>query len=158
MQSALLAINMRSDSEGSNGPDPPAGVLRSRGGWQDADNLEIEHAREKLRLAEEQDPSERKASTHAAVDLSQFRNEEVGKGYKAKHVVRQREAAPAVAGVMDMSGGQFSKKERGAKKKRSRDDGGKKDTNDERDRLQTYLKCKGMRDFVKEIDGILKQR
>jgi hypothetical protein len=56
----------------------PKGVLRSKGGWE-GDELEWERSRSTII-----DP---KAS--AAVDLTQFQNEEVGKGYQAKHVLRQ---------------------------------------------------------------------
>lgn len=163
------------DSSSDNGPDLPAGVLRSRGGWDDTFNLEMEHQRERLRADEDERDNagrgEKPSSTHAAVDLNQFRNEEVGKGYQAKHVVRQREAtaSASAAGVVDMSGGKFSssKKERGAEsaasKKRSLDDkgatddggGGEKKAGDFR--LESYLQCKGMRDFMKDIDKILKQ-
>ncbi|KAL9180383.1 hypothetical protein ACHAXT_008353 [Thalassiosira profunda] len=150
------------DSSDSNGPDLPAGVLRSRGGWQ-GDALEIEHQRERMR-----DDSEKGAPSHAAVDLSQFRNEGVGRGYKAKHVVRQRESKVAASGVVDMSGGhQFAKKERGgdepsSNKKRSRDDKDKGDKDHRKNppantRLESYLQCKGMRDFVKEMSQILKK-
>ena len=163
------------DSSGNDsGPAMPSGVLRSRGGWDDVLNIEMEHQREKLRSgADESDQaaSRGKAPSHAAVDLAQFRNEEVGKGYQAKHVIRQKEVSSTTTkktGVVDMTGGKFSgKKERGsessATRKRSRDDGGEKG-NDDKKRpptgdapLESYLKCKGMRDFMMEIDKILKQ-
>mmetsp|Transcript_35430 Transcript_35430/g.75640 ORF Transcript_35430/g.75640 Transcript_35430/m.75640 type:complete len:182 (-) Transcript_35430:1943-2488(-) len=173
-----------SSSDDDTGPALPLGVLRSRGGWEDANNIEMEHQREKLRAAayvdERNDGSRAKAPSHAAVDLAQFRNEEVGKGYQARHVVRQREASSSSAtGVVDMSGGKFSRgKERGAKaaesssvawKRQCDDDGAdsasgrsKKDDRmrppcTEDMRLESYLKCKGMRDFMKDIDQILKQ-
>lgn len=154
---------MPSDDD-STGPALPAGVLRSRGGWADSYNLEMMHQQERLRdeHAAPQGPS------HAAVDLSQFRNEEVGKGYQAKHVVRQREATSSTTtGVVDMSGGKFSKKDGGESpsKKRRRGDAktdGDAKTKDKKkqhmdERLDSYLKCKGMREFMKDIDKILKQ-
>mmetsp|Transcript_11974 Transcript_11974/g.21591 ORF Transcript_11974/g.21591 Transcript_11974/m.21591 type:complete len:193 (+) Transcript_11974:22-600(+) len=175
----MVRSDSDSSSENDTGPALPSGVLRSRGGWEDAYNIEMEHQREKLRAAgdEHDNTSRAKASSHAAVDLAQFRNEEVGKGYQAKHVVRQREASSSATGVVDMSGGKFSeKKDRGAgesssaARKRNRDgdddDGGgknkKKDGNKgisttEDVRLESYLKCKGMRDFMKGIDQIFKQ-
>ena len=152
-------------SDNDTGPDLPAGVLRSRGGWADANNLEIEHQRERLRAADEDGKKGEGTNAHAAVDLSQFRNEEVGKGYQAKHVVRQREASTAASGVVDMSGGKFTEQQTSAAdKKRSRDDsnsrredlGGRKKQHTD-SRLKTYLKSKGMRDFMKEVDKILKQ-
>jgi hypothetical protein len=95
------------------------------------------------------------------VDLSQFRNEEVGKGYQAKHVVRQKEGKSSAGGdVVDMSGGKFSKVEGDRTKKRSNDDNTKHSKRQATDseRLDAYLNCKGMRDFRREIDKILKQR
>mmetsp|Transcript_21107 Transcript_21107/g.38176 ORF Transcript_21107/g.38176 Transcript_21107/m.38176 type:complete len:169 (-) Transcript_21107:258-764(-) len=168
---------MRSDDDDSSGNDSgpamPSGVLRSRGGWDDVLNIEMEHQRERLRSgADESDQaaSRGKAPSHAAVDLAQFRNEEVGKGYQAKHVIRQKEASSTTkttAGVVDMTGGKFSKKKQGAEssatRKRSRDDGGEKSNDDKKRQpagdapLESYLKCKGMRDFMTEIDKILKQ-
>jgi hypothetical protein len=150
----------------------PAGVLRSRGGWADANNIEVQHQRERLRAADnklEHNSASRSdgIKNHTAVDLSQFRNEEVGIGYKAKHVVRQREASSsAVGALLDMSGGTFSSKDvhlSTTTKQRGRGEAGKDDnamaggTSDDAC-LNTYLKCKGMRDFIKEIDKILKPR
>ena len=147
--SKLYLPTMRSDDDG--GPDLPAGVLRSRGGWDDANNLEIEHQRERLKGAHD---APNKSLSHAAVDLSQFRNEEVGKGYQAKHVVRQREGkSSTVSGLVDLSGGKFSKVKGDTTKKRSHDG-----ATDSDDRLDAYLNCEGMRAFRREINKILKQR
>ena len=158
----FLTVIMNSGDDSSDndmGPNLPAGVLRKRGGWEDTLGFEIQHQREKF----SREGSDEKVS--AAVDLSQFRNEEVGKGYQAKHVVRQKGAENAATGVLDMSGGtEFSKNEReggSSLKKRNRDDDGEEDGDRKRPPdtpLQSYLKCKGMRDFVKEIDSILQQR
>ena len=99
----------------------------------------------------------------AAVDLSQFRNEEVGKGYQAKGVVRQRGGATNNASrVVDMSGGSFSKQNDSLSKKKKRiheeneEEAGSRKK--QPDPLQSYLQCQGMRDFVKEVDKILQQR
>jgi hypothetical protein len=148
------------------GNDLPAGVLRSRGGWEDTQNIEMEHQRERLRLAQGADQGTHDGATgsgvsinHAAVDLTQFRNEEVGKGYKAKHVVRQRDASLSMTSVVDMSGGKFSNQPI-TSIKRNNDDK-QNDSRDERKieptdvRHRTYLESKGMRDFMKEIDKIL---
>lgn len=155
-----------SDNDNMGGNDLPAGVLRSRGGWEDTQNIEMEHQRERLRLAQGADQGAHGGATgrglsisHAAVDLTQFRNEEVGKGYKAKHVVRQRDASLSMTSVVDMSGGKFSKQP-ATSTKRNNDDK-QNDTRDERKiepadvRHRTYLEYKGMRDFMKEIDKIL---
>lgn len=161
------------DDSSEDGPEIPTGVLRSRGGWADEYNLEVEHQRERLRAAGTDDSehnatSRAKTHSHAAVDLSQFRNEEVGKGYQAKHVMRQKEATTSATGIVDMTGGKFSGKGDGggdllaAKKRRSVGDGSKESDGRKRPsgdvRLETYMKCKGMRDFMKEIDKTLMQR
>merc|ERR1712157_519519 len=56
--------------------EPP----KSRG-WEGGD-LEITHQREYAKSSSQID--------YAAVDMTQFHNTEVGKGYQAKHVVRQK--------------------------------------------------------------------
>ncbi|KAL3792974.1 hypothetical protein HJC23_010987 [Cyclotella cryptica] len=157
----------KDDSSSDDERRPPSNVLYS--GWA-GDFLEIEHQRE---TAGGRDRSK----SHTAVDLSQFRNEEVGKGYQAKHVVRQREAIAETSGVVDMSGGAFSSRnksdqslrrsshEKGDKSlkrsshekksaKRKHDDD--RDINAKRDsRLESYLKCKGLKAFLGEIDKII---
>jgi hypothetical protein len=125
----------------------PAG-LRSRGGWEDSNNIEMEHEKQ----ATKRGLSSR--NNHAAVDLSQFRNDEVGKGYKAKHVVRQRDATVSNASVIDMSGGKFSKPD--SRTKRHSD--GTHQDNEDRNRREPYLESKGIRDFLREIEKILKPR
>lgn len=137
--------------------DLPVGVLRSRGGWEDSNCIEMEHRREQLLQLAGADGASGKglsSKNHAAVDLSQFRNEEVGKGYKSKHVVRQRDATVSVASVIDMSGGKFSKPDNS--------DGNRQDNEDRRRREpvdvqhRAYLESKGIRDFLREMEKILK--
>lgn len=134
-------------SDDDLGPSVPTGVLRSRGGWDDKFNLELEHTKEKMNANEDKKIS-------AAVDLSQFRNEEVGKGYKAKHVVRQKEAISHATKVVDMSGSTFTKQ----KEDRTADSSKSKKRGREESPVQSYLQCQGMRDFIKETHKILQQR
>ena len=96
----------------------------------------IDHQRETL-----QNSGNTKAA-HAAVDLSQFRNEEVGKGYQAKHVIRQAGAGATskTSGIVDMS-----KNEKDESKPKPK----------EATTTETYLACRGMRNFIREIDKIL---
>ena len=94
----------------------------------------IDHQRETL-----QNSGNAKAA-HAAVDLSQFRNEEVGKGYQAKHVIRQAGATSKTSGIVDMS-----KNEKDESKPKPK----------EATTTETYLACRGMRNFIREIDKIL---
>lgn len=79
-------------------------------------------------------------AAHAAVDLSQFRNEEVGKGYQAKHVIRQAGTTSKTSGIVDMS-----KNEKDESKPKPK----------EATTTETYLACRGMRNFIREIDNIL---
>ena len=148
-------IRMNSGDNSSDddlGPSVPSGVLRSRGGWDDKFNLEIEHTKEKMNA----DNNNEDKKISAAVDLSQFRNEEVGKGYKAKHVVRQKEAISHATKVVDMSGGSTFNKQ---KEDRTADSSkSKKRRRDEESPVQSYLKCQGMRDFIKQTHKILQQR
>ncbi|KAK1737598.1 hypothetical protein QTG54_011884 [Skeletonema marinoi] len=133
---------MSDEDDGSDcGPSLPAGVLRSRGGWA-GDSLEIDHQREALQQSE----SGNNKADHAAVDLSQFRNEEVGKGYQAKHVIRQAGAPSKVSGIVNMS-----KKDISSKKDES-----KPKPNDTTTK-ETYLACRGMRNFIREVDKILEK-
>jgi len=75
-----MSNNGGSSSDGSM----PRGLApKRRRGWEG----------EALELERDDAPASGK-ETHAAVDLQQFRNTEVGKGYQAKHVVRQRTGIP----------------------------------------------------------------
>ena len=77
---------------------------RDRGG----ETMELQHQRERWRAATNPDDNDNDGiaavsttqeagGNHAAVDLQQFRNTVVGHGYQAKHVVRQKTVAAAVA-------------------------------------------------------------
>jgi hypothetical protein len=76
-------------------------------GW-DGDDMELEHLKETGRLLKDgrglssQDQSQ-SASAYAAVDLSKFRNTEVGQGYQAKHVIRQKTTGATADIVRDNS-------------------------------------------------------
>lgn len=61
------------------------------GAWQ-GEEMELDHQRETERRDRDRDESSTGAAIVTAVDLNQFRNTEVGKGYQAKHVVRQNTA------------------------------------------------------------------
>jgi hypothetical protein len=78
--------------------------MNKRKGWE-GEELELEHERERMMKKLNQSTEEgtkggtgtggNTTSTNAfvAVDLNQFRNTEVGTGFQAKHVVRQRTAS-----------------------------------------------------------------
>ena len=85
-------------------------------------------------------------STHAAVDLQQFRNDEVGKGYQAKHVVRQKGAPSKASGIVDMS----QRKDESMEKMQTA-----RSNNAESITKESYLQCRGMRNFIREVEKIL---
>lgn len=135
-----------SDNDSDESPRIPQGVIKSRGGWQ-GEELELEHQRQ-------QDANHKTSA--AAVDLNQFRNTEVGKGYQAKHVVRQKGAKIESISIKDMSKPDPSAKSN----KRSRESSKKRKDNsrpseDKEPPLQRYLKCEGLRAFRKEIEKIV---
>lgn len=59
------------------------GKNETKRGW--GESMELAHQRDNKQ-------NKHKTSSVVAVDLGQFRNTEVGKGYQAKHVVRQKMA------------------------------------------------------------------
>jgi hypothetical protein len=81
-----------SDSNSNSGEDDDnesvdrrfLAAASSNKGWQGS-SMELTHQMESHR--------DQKASQYAAVDIRQFQNTQVGKGYQAKHVVRQRQVA-----------------------------------------------------------------
>lgn len=165
-----LANDMSDDasSDGSDaaGPALPAGVLKTRTAWA-GDQLEMDHTREHIRRGGADTDADHQASHHAAVDISQFQNTEVGSGYQARHVVRQKTGAGSDGmKVRDMTGCVLSdtkdgggkresekkiknKSEPVAAKRKRDDDHGKYKVADE------YLKCKGVREFRLELEKIL---
>lgn len=73
---------------------------------------------------------------------SQFRNEKVGEGYQAKHVVRQKKSSVEKVQIIDKT--QPKKKKRRREEKKLAD-------------LQRYLHCRGFREFRKEIEQMTKE-
>eukprot|EP00977_Amphora_coffeiformis_P010566 scaffold2486_cov160-Amphora_coffeaeformis.AAC.1 len=138
------------DSDHSDYAMPARGVIPSgqkNRGWQ-GEQMELAHARE----------SESKKGSAAAVDLSQFRNEEVGKGYQAKFVVRQRNAQDeeSTPSVKDMTKKTTEEKKSRKSKRKSRDgdddEDRKKESDNPKNRLDKYLKSEGLRRFRKELE------
>ena len=110
-------------------------VLGKRKGWE-GDELEYRHQSEKLRAGA-------KVETHVAVDLKQFQNHQVGVGYQAKHVVRQRLGTTKTqVEVLDMTQSAADSKATHRGKVNLK--------------LQEYIKSNGMREFRRQIEEILK--
>jgi len=148
-----------SGSSSSDDDDDHERFVSKRRGWAGED-LELEHQRESLR--------ESKEKVSAAVDISQFQNHEVGKGYQAKHVVRQQVAEkPTVMDIKDMTGGGSSrsdskknksskdKQQKGEKKRKHREEEREEEPDNPRTRLKKYLSSPAFVSFRKEIDDIL---
>lgn len=143
----------------SAGPALPRGCVKQRGGWEG----------EELELERQLDPSidAATATTHAAVDLSQFRNTQVGKGYQAKHVIRQRSAAPQLDPAVSIVQDRTKKEETSTaitsnsktatkSKKRHAEELPSKELSSTKTtrQLQAYLQCEGLRKFRKELESI----
>jgi hypothetical protein len=127
-----------------------------RGGWE-GEHLERERERE-VDQGGAAAPSSRAA---AAVDLEQFRNYRVGEGYQARHVVRQRTAAPVHQGAAGAGASGATEKaaegERpsGGRKRRIAEDREGKTRDGSPDELDRYLECEAFRTFRRELDKIL---
>jgi hypothetical protein len=129
-------------SDNSAGPIARGVTRRARKGWE-GDDLEIEHQREA-----QQEPDKKRTS--AAVCLDEFRNFEVGKGYQAKHVIRQRTGAANTEPIKDMTGGLPSPAPRKERNSGIIDNGEKGN-----ERRNEYLQCEALRTFRRELDKIL---
>lgn len=101
-------------------------------------------------------------TTHAAVDLNQFRNTQVGKGYQAKHVIRQRlRIEDSAVSVRDLTKKTLDLNKRKSKKKPNEAPSSSFDDHTKRNektstatRLQNYLQCEGLRKFRRELESI----
>ena len=123
--------------------------------------MEIAHQRECLRDAHAS--GDVRKEKYQTVNLDQFRNNEVGYGYQARGVVRQRiGGTDSAMKIVDMSKKQTKsdssddddmmrdKRERRKLRKSSVED-------KEVSSSDKYLQCKALRDFRKEIEKILSE-
>jgi hypothetical protein len=139
---------MADDVEGNDnggGPSIPAGVLRAskrHRGWA-GEELEMEHHRS----------NKRTKGGFAAVDIKQFQNIEVGAGYQARGVIRQKTSS-AVQGVavLDMTTRNKAVDRNSMERKLPRETEAKET---KRLRLEKYISCEGLREFRKEIEHLL---
>jgi hypothetical protein len=113
----------------------PDGFSRVRRGWE-GDHMELER----------EQPIER-GSSFAAVELEQFRNHQIGVGYQAKHVIRQKSAPNSSIAIHDMTTATTKETESEPKKKQ-------KLQPEQSSRLQHYLQSDGLRKFRKELSSI----
>ncbi|GFH57547.1 hypothetical protein CTEN210_14023 [Chaetoceros tenuissimus] len=123
-------------------------------GWA-GEELEIEHRREQLRNNE--------FKSHKTVDLGQFQNKEVGVGYQARGVIRQRGADGPQIKIIDMTkkvdDRETGSVESSSKKKRKREKKSKRDSKKKAkdDPLKVFLECKALRNFRKEIEKVYQE-
>ena len=119
--------------------------------------MEIAHQQEeRLRGAGKRSGKEK----YQTVNLDQFRNDEVGVGFQARGVQRQKTGIGDKIKIIDMTkkdphqsdeslGNEAKRKKTRHKKKGSQEDG--------EDSIQKYLQCQALRDFRKEIEKILSE-
>jgi len=160
-----------SDAANDDTDKPPIARSTKHRGWAGED-MEMQHQRECLKR---QKHSSSGAAAFTAVDLNQFRNTEVGRGYQAKGVVRQRSSVHAD----NVDGGNFSVIKDLTQKSgdtRSSVAEGKRDVHKSRQSqsrkrklegeqnkcsklslTHAYLHSQGIRDFRKELDNILNE-
>jgi hypothetical protein len=133
------------ESDHGGGPSIPAGVLRTskrHRGWA-GEELEMEHHRS----------DKTTKGDFAAVDIKQFQNIEVGTGYQARGVIRQKMAsADQGVAVLDMTA-RNKPVDRDSMKRTPPKEAEPKET--KRQRLEKYLSCEGLREFRKEIEQLL---
>ena len=139
---------MEDDGDSSSqdgGPSIPAGILRtSKRGWA-GEELELEHRKEQNSREE-----------YAAVNIKQFQNTEVGTGYQARGVVRQKTAAGASqSSIRDMTAKTDTKIVESTEKQKRPTEVNENGAESKRKRLEEYLSCDGIREFRKEIEQLL---
>lgn len=138
-----INFQQNDDDDGNFLPSVPMtnSYSSKRRGW-DGDHLELNR----------EQPSENLAS-HVAVNLGQFRNEQIGVGYQAKHVIRQRYVPDTSVAVHDMTLDTTSRIRTQTKHRQEK----LRDVTTKSmpvTRLQKYLNCEGMRNFRKELASI----
>jgi hypothetical protein len=122
-------------------------------GWA-GEEMEIAHQRG--------DSSSSRKEKYQTVNLEQFRNNEVGNGYQARGVVRQKTGEMgSKMNIIDMTKKQpqsdGSNDDKEAKKRRSKRQriSGQKDEN--MGSIDIFLQCQALRDFRKELEKILSE-
>ena len=120
---------------------------RNRGGWGEA--MELAHQKQQSSSVGNSN-SNNNPSSVVAVDLNQFRNTEVGSGYQAKHVVRQKKAAVATTTQTIVNNNNNSNFQMSGGNQKSN-----KGFHEKAIETEELLKNDGLRAFRREIESIL---
>uniref|UniRef100_A0A7S2KP25 Uncharacterized protein n=1 Tax=Leptocylindrus danicus TaxID=163516 RepID=A0A7S2KP25_9STRA len=127
------------------GPALPKGVLRRKGAGWSGEELEMEHAAVNATKSE-------RSSGYVTVDKSQFFNTEVGSGYQAKHVVRQKGAGQGDSAILDMTKPRSTPDKRAKKRKEQSNEASFEDHSG----IEEFLRCKGLRCFKRELVSLIR--
>lgn len=128
---------------------------KRKGGWS-GEELEMQHQQDVFAAKNKNKHQHQKGAGTLLKD--QFQNTEVGQGYQAKHVIRQKQHSSATtvatsssnSNIIDMSGGvDFNKAS--ALQSNNKSNMPEESILD----VKLYLKSKELRDFRKEIEKIL---
>ena len=138
---------------------------KAKKGWAGGE-MEMSHHREQLRSTDHVSKTQ-----YGTVDLGQLQNKEVGHGYQARGVVRQRNGQERSGmKIVDMTKNTHEKeddinsgistssskeKRRKRTSKRKTKVPTKKDKDE--DPVQKYLQCKALCDFRRELEKILSE-
>ena len=113
-----------------------------RRGW-DGDHLELNREQPNENLA-----------LHVAVNLGQFRNEQIGVGYQAKHVIRQPYVPDTSVVVHGTTQDSTSNDQAQAKRNNENLLADSTKPKPMTNRLQKYLECEKLRHFRKQLASI----
>ncbi len=137
----------------------PSRQQRKHRGWQGED-MEMDHQRE-TSSSMASGRIDKNAAT--AVDLNQFRNTEVGKGYQARHVVRQKTASDLSSGDQGTAKRMVEIRDATRRRTKEADDEEQKrkkprltaSSQNETLNKDKLLQNAGLRAFRKELESIL---
>lgn len=137
-------------SDDEAGPALPRGVLRPKSAGWSGEEMEMEHAAVTAKKSD--------MSSYVAIDKSQFFNTEVGSGYQARHVVRQKGAAQGNSAILDMTKSDKSPANStlGSRDKKKRKQESNEAISGDREENEEFLRCKGLRCFKRELVSIIR--
>jgi hypothetical protein len=120
--------------------------------WE-GDEMELQHARDQMKRNQE-NTTDHCSSNVVAVNIQDFHNTQVGKGYQAKHVIRQRQVDQGdkqQMNIKDLSKPKVSSVFHSPSEQKVKHS---KDANYNIYSLDALLKNKRLRDFRRELEKI----